>query len=84
MKDSINSLKLGFHYLLPVLDERGRAIIYNDISLLPLETDPGGLMDSYEVSVSLHKKCLCILIRNSTHNQFFTFPNQLVSLITNL
>lgn len=51
MKDSVNSLKLGFHYLLPVLDERGRAIIYNDISLLPLETDPGGLMDSYEVCV---------------------------------
>lgn len=56
MKDSVNSLKLGFHYLLPVLDERGRAIIYNDISLLPLETDP--VMDSYEVCVSLHKKCV--------------------------
>ena len=51
---SINSLKLGFHYLLPVLDERGRAIIYNDITLLPLEADQGGVMTSNEVCVSLH------------------------------
>ena len=55
MKDSMNTMKKGFPALLPELDDGGRAIIYNDWSLIEVDNS-GAPMKVEEV-----RHCFCWL-----------------------